>query len=341
MSLGLEILSFNWHEPYLWLLAKTGHRFEVAEPYAGRGAVRRWDRRVRPIPQNMSVISEHLALQKLKDKKYDLAVCHNFRDLRLVADNGVPAVLIFHNKLTTELALGGDTVDRGKYLQNVTPLAGRAEALVFVSESKREDWGLGGGITIKPGVDIDDLITYEGNKRKILRVGNRMKERGLMLGYSLQEDVCSGFDHTLAGDNPGIERSGVAGSWDELALLYSSHRVYLNTTLAPYEDGYNLSSLEAMAAGAPVISYANPTSPVENGVNGYISGDTDELKARVSMLMKDHDLAKKLGGRARESVRELFGIEQFKSRWNSVFENTSARKGRTPDTGAMMEGGAP
>ena len=53
-------------------------------------------------------------------------------------------------------------------------------------------------------------------------------------------------------------------------MNYCLQRVYLNTLVEDYEDGYNLALLEAMSAGMPVISIANKTSPIENGVNGYI-----------------------------------------------------------------------
>ncbi|MGK7345961.1 MAG: glycosyltransferase family 4 protein [Candidatus Nitrospinota bacterium M3_3B_026] len=323
MSKRLRILTFNWHEPYIWLLSKTGHRFDVAEPSLGREGIRRWDGRVRPVPQNARVIGMETARESLRDGAYDLALCHNFMDLKEISSHPVPAVLLFHNKLTTELALGGDTVSREKYLAGVAALAQRADEMVFVSESKMADWGFGRGKVIKPGVDIDDLLSYEGHERKVLRVGNYMKERDIMLGYFMQERAVEGFESTIAGVNPTLPGARLAESFEALAGFYASHRVYLNTTLAPYEDGYNLAMLEAMGAGQPVISCKNPTSPIENGVNGLISSSMDGMRAAIAALMENRDSAANLGRRGKETVMELFGMEKFKARWEDVFETVA------------------
>ena len=36
MSVKLKILSWNWHEPYLTMIAKTGHDIHIVEPDQGR-----------------------------------------------------------------------------------------------------------------------------------------------------------------------------------------------------------------------------------------------------------------------------------------------------------------
>jgi len=335
MSCALRILTFNWHEPYICLLAKTGHAFDVAEPSGGRAGVHRWDGRVRPKPENVTVTGMDDAIKGLKENLHDLVICHNFRDLKNVAEYSTPAVLTFHNKLAAELAIGGGTVSREDYLAGVAPLAGRAEALVFVSEGKREDWSFGRGRVIKPCVDIDDLIPYGGEEKKILRVGNLMKERDMMLGYNLQEAICEGFPHTLAGDNPSIESSRPAEGWDELKSMYASHRIYLNTTLFPYEDGYNLAMLEAMGSGAPVVSWSNPTSPIENGVNGFVSKDIDAIRAALSGLMGNRNFAAKIGEQGRETVRWKFSVDEFVKAWDAVFGDVLGKKGESSESGGI------
>ena len=322
MPRGFRVLSFNWHEPYLCMLAGTGEMFEIVEPYEGMGSIRRWDESRRPRPPNLAVVSMKEAQRGLTSGRYDLAVCHNFNDIKVIYDYPLPAVLVFHNKLTTDLALGGNTVSRESYTASVLPLASRARELVFVSESKREDWGLD-GVVIKPGMDIDDTVPYRGHEKRILRVGNLMRERDLMLGFRLQEEICEGFDSTLLGRNPSLGHSRPPESWEDLKSCYSSHRVYLNTTLHPYEDGYNMSMLEAMAAGAPVVSVSNPTSPIENGVNGYVSENVGALRDAIAALMEDADLARTVGRRGKETVAELFSLGSFVAGWRSVMDSVA------------------
>jgi glycosyltransferase involved in cell wall biosynthesis len=73
-----------------------------------------------------------------------------------------------------------------------------------------------------------------------------------------------------------------------------------------------MASLEAMAAGLPVIGNRHPTSPIEHGVSGFLSDDPDELRKYAQMLLEDRDLAERMGQRARETVKERFSIKRFK-----------------------------
>ncbi len=312
------------------MLAKVGGNFDVVEPELGRGAKRKWDLRARPLPQNMRLTPLEEGRQKLEDGYYDLALCHNFKDMKAAASFPVPIILVFHNKLSTELALGENSVERKKYLADVEPLAARAETMVFVSEAKRDDWGFGKGVVILPGLDPEDFTRYQGNIKKILRVGNRMKERDIMLGHTLHEKICDLFDTTLLGINPTLSASRPAESWEELKSHFAGHRLYLNCTLHPFEDGYNLAMLEAMATGAPVVSWGRPDSPITNEVDGFLSNDIGQIRAYITRLLGDIDLARATGAHGRDTVLEMFDIERFKASWGDAFNMTVKRRENRP-----------
>ena len=144
-----------------------------------------------------------------------------------------------------------------------------------------------------------------------------------MLGASIGEKIVEGFSTRLVGDNPSIPGATPAKNHEELLELYASCRVYLNTTLAPYEDGYNLAMLEAMATGAPVVSYANPTSFITDGVDGFLSDDVDGLRNVISRLMADRELAEAIGAAGMRKIEESFGLEAFIDKWNTVFYNVA------------------
>jgi glycosyltransferase involved in cell wall biosynthesis len=147
-----------------------------------------------------------------------------------------------------------------------------------------------------------------------------MKVREMFLGYSLQEKIVDGCDNTLLGLNPDIEHSRVPNGYADLKSCLAHHRLYLNTTVDPYEDGYNLAMLEAMAAGMPIVSTANATSPITDGVEGFISSDIDCLRALIAELIADRALARELGANAKRKVEEAFSLEKFKTAWNEAFE---------------------
>ena len=102
---------------------------------------------------------------------------------------------------------------------------------------------------------------------------------------------------------PGVNPSS---DWNDLKSILSSHRFFIHTAHPELEDGYNLATLEAMAAGLPVLGNRNPTSPVEHGVSGFLSDSPRELKICSAPLCRDRELAGRMGEAARKKVAERF-----------------------------------
>ncbi len=318
--MNLKILTFNWHEPYLCLLSRIGHEFLVVEPeIAPGGKIRRWDDNMRPQPKNMRRVSTEQALEELERNHIDLVIAHNVKDLVFVREFELPKILVFHNRLTTEIELSTVPIDRGEYLEKVRTLLSGVSR-VFISESKKNDWGLDGTV-ILPGLDVSEYGGYTGAKACALRVGNLLKERDLMMGFSTGEKVLAGFESVTLGMNPSLPGSRLSRGFEDLKTFFRNCRVYLNCTVEGYEDGYNLAMLEAMATGMPVVASFNSTSPIEDGVNGFISGDVDTLRENLKTLLDDPSLAARMGEKARETVREKFGIDAFLAAWQLVVKD--------------------
>jgi len=319
MFSSLRILTFDWHEAYICLLARTGFSFIVAEPVCN-GVTRKWDERMRPVPENARIVPTEEWEDGLRNAAFDLVIAHNPIDdlIHLVAFD-VPKILVLHNRLSTSLALGNNEAQRDEIYAKMRDELFAATPnlkLVFISETKRDDWGLSGRV-IRPGIDPAEYGGYRGEIPRALRVGNYLRERDLMLGYSHQEAVLQGLPSTVLGMNPSIPGSRVSSSFDDLREHYRSHRLFLNATVDGREDGYNLAMLEAMATGMPVVSTANPTSPIRDGENGYISADFDELHERVSELLLDSEKARLLGEESRQTVYEQFPIDRFVETWRA------------------------
>ncbi|HCR19834.1 MAG TPA: hypothetical protein DIU35_20345, partial [Candidatus Latescibacteria bacterium] len=145
-------------------------------------------------------------------------------------------------------------------------------------------------------------------------------ERDHMLGYSLQKQILEGMPHHILGANPSLPQATKARDWEALKQAYRRNRLFLNTTVEAFEDGYNLAMLEAMATGMPVVSIANATSPIRDGENGFISADIETLRGRVESLLADKELALDLGLKGRQTVADTFPMDVFVTRWNEIFE---------------------
>lgn len=317
----MRILSFNWHTPYLSLLAGLPHQFEIAPPNIPNVTRPSWDETMRPLTPNVAPVTSERAFARLREGAYDLVIAHNVKDIAATADVPVPKILVFHNKLSTEAALGKqgrDVVE--SYRAQVEALTASVHR-IFISESKKNDWRLDGAI-ITPGIDAAQYGGYTGHIRRALCVGNSVKVRDLMTGYSVQRKVLDGLPNILAGENPDIPESRVSQGWAGLKQAYRENRLLLNTGMPPWEDGYNFAVLEAMATGMPVVSIANPTSPLTGGVDGLIGESDDELRERVISLLDDPKLARRLGAEGRKTVERKFSISAFLEKWENAIRQT-------------------
>jgi spore maturation protein CgeB/tetratricopeptide (TPR) repeat protein len=313
-----KILTFNWHEPYLCLLSRINHEFLVVEPEIAPDHYRKWDQNMRPVPDNVRLISIKQAQENLDQGEIDCIIAHNVKDLIEVRDYSLPKIMVFHNCLSTEIKLGNNKINRNDYLQKITPLLDGVTK-IFISEMKMADWEMQGEI-ILPGLDISEYGGYRGNEEKVLRVGNLLKERDLMMGYSFGEKVIKNHPMLTLGMNPGISESRISNGFDDLLNQFKNNRVYINTTVDGFEDGYNLSMLEAMATGMPVVTSQNKTSPICDGINGFSSNDPDYLNRCIGNLMQDPVLAKEMGENAKKTVAEKFPIYKFIQSWSKGIE---------------------
>ncbi|HCR16781.1 MAG TPA: hypothetical protein DIU35_04785, partial [Candidatus Latescibacteria bacterium] len=100
---SLRILTFNWHDPYLFTLAKTRHRFEVADWMVRGDGTRGWDLKKRPLPDNLNLLrAEGDATDLLQDGSCDLVLCHTLQDLNFITKFNVPAIFLTHNALNND-----------------------------------------------------------------------------------------------------------------------------------------------------------------------------------------------------------------------------------------------
>ncbi|MCK7492396.1 MAG: hypothetical protein MZW92_12915 [Comamonadaceae bacterium] len=128
---------------------------------------------------------------------------------------------------------------------------------------------------IPPGIDVTQYGGYSGDQAGVLQVCNHLQERGAMLGWEMHQSLCQDLPSLVLGLNARIPGSRQSESLDDLKEQYRRWRVYLYTAVHPYEDGYNLPLLEAMATGMPVATVSNPTSPVASWHRGCCRGYRD------------------------------------------------------------------
>ncbi|HEU4963428.1 MAG TPA: glycosyltransferase [Bacilli bacterium] len=118
--------------------------------------------------------------------------------------------------------------------------------------------------------------------------------------------------------------------YEEIADLYRCADVVMNTSSS---EGLSHALLEAMSLGKPILASHVPGNRdlIEDGVNGFLYHDDDELVAKAELLYTDQDAITRVGEGARQTIQEQFSLERelaaFRDMYNSLV-STDCLSGR-------------
>jgi len=302
-----NILTFDTHERYQTQLCKTGHNF-----YSFRSDnCKEWDTNYAEVPENYYILPKNsiisgmgfdFILSQSKFGQYQIA--------RQIAETfGIPIVSLEHTLPIPSWPQ--------QQLETFRSMLG--DVNIFISEYSVGEWGMNcDPVVIHHSVDTELFKPTEERKGEpathpeVLSVVNDFKNRDYCCNHSGWQRVTEGFDTRLLGTcSEGLSKP--AESIEDLVLEYNTAKVFLNTsTISPVPT----SLLEAMSCGCAVVS----TEIIENGVNGFLSNDEEELKGYVGTLLGDEDLRKSMGEEARKTILTKFSEEKFINNWNEIFD---------------------
>lgn len=207
------------------------------------------------------------------------------------------------------------------------PLYNSHITLVHVTSFNQLLWDNGTTPThvIYHGAIIPQAVKYSGQLKKGIVVINGLQKRGRRLGLDIFEDIRTEVPLDLVG----IESEQLDGLGKipphELPFLIAKYRFFFYP--ARYTS-FALSLVEAMMVGLPIVTLATTELPmiIKDGINGYISNDTLQLKEKMKLLLKNQQLATQLGNEAKKTAIETFSIDRFTSDWKSLITKVSNNK---------------
>jgi hypothetical protein len=316
-----RVLVMNCHEAWVHQLGVLDFDLDIVVGLKGR-LVSGWDEQMRPVPKNARLISLEQALGMRLE--YHCMIGHNISDLLDLKERQGPKILMLHTTIEGRMAEAPSAVSRDELLEAVATYVGLVRAhVVAVSELKGTSWQIPHQ-TVPCAVEVGEYLEPTRELARGLRISNLITRRGKILMWDFHQRAFAGLPLTLIGHNPDL---GTAASrdWTELKLSLSQHRFFVHTAEPGLEDGYNMATLEAMAAGLPVLGNRNPTSPITHGVDGFLADDPAELGAHARKLLEDAELSARMGQAARETVRRKFPLSQFKRDFTQAIEAARAR----------------
>ena len=311
MAKELRILTFNHHESFLNAMAPLGHRFDIVTRKGDLDLS--WNKAARQAPANFRLVSYEDIQQDLKQGAYDVVIAHTVKNLLwLFWINRTLTIFVAH------IPLFWDRPSRAlKSLGKLTLVWlyrwTHSFQFVAVSDWKRSSWGMSGPVVQFFPVPFPSSALAPSKAPGVIPVvvGNGIATRGAELGWDLLAPLAQEFPIRILGRNPEIPGATIPKNYQEFVGLFSAAHFYVFTIRQPEGDGYNTAMLEAMLLGLPVVTIANPSSPIIHGVNGLVAKDGGELRQHIRLLLLNPQLIAGLGTAAQQTVRTLFTEEAF------------------------------
>jgi glycosyltransferase involved in cell wall biosynthesis len=298
----MNILTHPVHTGYQFDLAKTGHEFYSLE-MPGSGEVF-WDSKSRPLPTN------YHRLKRLEDApvNFDLVLVHYDLGFHCLKRLNLPMIFKEHC-LRTPFEVPGEWLDRITYY-------------CFASQTAAARWIVPSAFASRKAIIGMGLDTLTGERRVsqdggILVVGQHIRARGSEKGYNNLMQLTERFPIKVVGRGSEVIPGGVgpAADYGELQRYYRRERVFLNPSHL-----LGMSTLEAMAAGMPIVSFRLLNSDiVRDGANGLVVDTVKEAEIALKRLLRDTALACALGRNARTTIKQRFPAGLFVERWNNLF----------------------
>jgi Glycosyl transferases group 1 len=305
-----RILVLNCHEAWVYQLRLLGQPLDIVIGLPGRHT-QGWDEAVRPVPANARLVSLPAVLAA--QNTYDCIIAHNLTDLLDVKTLPGPRLFVIHLTLEGMLVEQNARTRADDFRRAVANYIERIAAhVVAISPLKGRSWGFPDEI-VPLTAEPRDYTPWQGEIAAGLRVSNYILRRARTLHWDFHERAFTGLPVTLVGHNPELPPARASGNWAELKDILRRHRFFIHTAHPQLEDGYNMATLEAMAAGLPVLGNRHPTSPIVNGVNGFLSDSPEELNVFARELLADRELAAKMGRAAQQTVYANFSEAAFRS----------------------------
>ncbi len=311
----LNILCINENESFQVMLAQTNHMFYFLQP----PQLKPWNKTIRPIPLNCLLLHGKEVNDQLKqDIQFDIILCQNrmkqFPLLWKIARQLSCPIMVTENSLSVPEMNPFEVEALGNQPYNTN---------VFHSEFLTNSWGFEESdddtFVIPYGIDTNFFNGWVGGDGKILTIVNNYAERSSITGFETWTEATKELPTNHIGDQRNSPKQ--TKDLKELLNLYKNASVFLNTSSW---ISCPKTILEAMSVGCPIVTTATTSLPdiIEDGINGYISHDPNELREKLIFLLENPEKGLELGVKARETIKENFDIKTFVSSFNNAFEAT-------------------
>lgn len=228
-------------------------------------------------------------------------------------------------------------------------LVRRFDRFVVLTEEDRQMWGEMPGIRVIPNAADFIADKYSDcSAKRVIAVGRLDYQKSfdrLILVWEKVHQQMPDWRLDIFGQGEWkvmlqnmIDERGLNGTVKLNGPTKNIGQEYSDSSMlvmSSHYEGFPMVMVEAMACGLPAVTFdykCGPRDIIIEGENGLIvpDGDIDGLAEAMVRLMKDNDLRKRMGEKAKKVV-ETYSEEKVMSKWLQLYEETVADKSGDKD----------
>jgi hypothetical protein len=185
--------------------------------------------------------------------------------------------------------------------------------------------------------EFGGIDKWTGTTKRVVNFSQSLKGRGIFCHYNHIMQMIDGFPSMIYGS--GNEDLGPLNGgevpYDLFKGAMRDNRVMVYGGTWP--ACYTLSLIEGMMTGIPIVAIGADLAQklpdgvefmdfyeipdiIQNGVNGFVSDDIDELRKAIHMLLEDPALAAQIGKEGRRTAIGMFGKDKTKADWKEFLD---------------------
>lgn len=184
--------------------------------------------------------------------------------------------------------------------------------------------------------DENELSGWVGDDNRPITFVQSLKGRSVDCHYDTIMGSILGFPGAKIYGTGNTDLGSMNGGempYEDLKEIMRKARVFISAGTWP--ASYTLSFMEALMIGMPIVAVSKKIAHIssreqldfyevdeiiKDGVNGFICDDVSQMRSKITDLITDYSLAKRISEAGRQTAIQYFGKEKIKAQWAELLK---------------------